>query len=294
MGIPAAAVNGDTWSESLHEKLKDGAFQGILASPEINMPSFEDFSQIPASRESRLSQLIKHTQILHVEKSTFERQKRKRRGLAQAAGGRQDDSESDCSDDELRIGDNNNHVEGEEAQYEWQKVDDALRKWIEANECRRSIAGKNFNNPIEDRPAPTHICCNNCSSIALDASSIQERLSTPEPIERSDDDETDVSSTPSTPSKSANGNRKRIMAQPQPSKPSRRRGPHLALARLSLQKWRVNAVRNSYTPGPFLLTVHLCPIQSSKCSRPTAKSRRPLNCKPPSIGHLLNDMLRMF
>ncbi|KAF9473221.1 P-loop containing nucleoside triphosphate hydrolase protein [Pholiota conissans] len=35
MGITAAAVNGDTWSENLHEKLKDGAFQGILASPEM-------------------------------------------------------------------------------------------------------------------------------------------------------------------------------------------------------------------------------------------------------------------
>ncbi|KAF9472847.1 P-loop containing nucleoside triphosphate hydrolase protein [Pholiota conissans] len=137
------------------------------------------------------------------------------------------------------------------AQYEWKKVDDVLRKWIEANECRRSIAGKNFNNPIEDHPAPTHICCDNCSSIALDASSVQERISTPEPIERSDDDETDVNSTPSTPTKSANGNRKRIMAQPQPSKPSRRHGPHLAQVRLSLQKWRVNTVRNSYTPGPF-------------------------------------------
>ncbi len=75
--------------------------------------------------------------ILLVEKSMFERTK-KRKGKKVPAPEDPDDPAAAVSEDD--------------PEHEWRKkVEDALRKWIETTECRRDVSDKYFNNPAERR-----------------------------------------------------------------------------------------------------------------------------------------------
>src|ERR1700729_4017437 len=92
-----------------------------------------------------------------------------------------------------------------------------------------------------DIAAPTHICCDNCSQMRIDASSVDgtdQSPHTPNPTSDSNSEHT-------TPSKSPNANGKRQMQRSKEG-PATRRGEHLKDARGALERWRFKTQRDRY------------------------------------------------
>ncbi|KAF8816985.1 P-loop containing nucleoside triphosphate hydrolase protein [Phlegmacium glaucopus] len=206
-----------------------------------------------AGRAGR-SQEVNARAILLFEKSIFQRQKKKcHKGKTDVA----DPTPEDDQDDGLSVNEGNDDDEGntdeedkdpsvedqeverdgpkdDDSHYEWRKkVEHSLQRWIETEACRRDVADEYFSNP-PGRKVPTHVCCDNCDGIPV-------RPSTPERVHDG------VSSTHSTPSKSADQNGKRKMTTKQTT--ARRGGEHLQQARTALESWRFKTKRARYTPS---------------------------------------------
>ncbi|KAF8168911.1 P-loop containing nucleoside triphosphate hydrolase protein [Pholiota molesta] len=189
--------------------------------------------------------------ILLVEKSMFERTKKRRRKAA-PPGELEDTFPEELGADEEEGSEV--ELDAENIESEWKKkVEDALRRWIETTGCRRDIADTYFHNP-RHRP-PTHLCCDNCTIMDVDSNAVgaiaaEDRPTTPLPTHDA------CNSVHSTPSKSANANGKRGMTLSQ-SQARHRQGEHLKEARIALQNWRYNVVHHHYTPGPFTVAAFM-------------------------------------
>ena len=101
-----------------------------------------------AGRAGRASSIMGRA-ILLVEKSMFERQRKKKRhkdsNLAPEEEGGQNEG-GDGEDGEA------GEDKGDDEEFEWRKkVEEALRRWIETEECRRIIVDEHFGNPPRQR-----------------------------------------------------------------------------------------------------------------------------------------------
>lgn len=106
--------------------------------------------------------------ILLYEKSVFQHQKKKRpkrktdgtdpmpgddedEGLSTKEGNEDDENNVDEEDMDIPVGDGEaerNNLKDDDGHYEWRKkVEDALRKWITTEGCRRDVADVYFSNP---------------------------------------------------------------------------------------------------------------------------------------------------
>ncbi|KAF9471355.1 P-loop containing nucleoside triphosphate hydrolase protein [Pholiota conissans] len=199
--------------------------------------------------------------ILLAEKSMFERQRRRRQGAVDTTLEPEVAGLLDADENEGDLDEQSEAWLGGEIEYEWKKkVDEALRQWIETEGCRCEFLHKYFNNPVDLRKTPTHICCDNCDRMDIDSNSeLLQDLDCPPTLEdrpltptfRCDDT---PGSTHSTPSKSKNANGKRPIVR---QEAATRRGPHLEQALLVLKTWRMWTLRDRYTPSPFTLTVFM-------------------------------------
>ncbi|KAJ7199390.1 P-loop containing nucleoside triphosphate hydrolase protein [Mycena pura] len=202
--------------------------------------------------------------ILLVERSMFQRRKKRKRGAGKANAlptrePESSDSESDSdSDTEERPAEHpaigtvtpqpqtdadpvqdpsQQLTPGSADGLEWgKKVDPVLREYISSLDCRRDAADRHFNNP--PRSPPTGECCDNCTEKARSSPPETPPPRTPEPTE------SPVSSAHSTPSKSRNANGKRAVTYGQG--PKTRRKDHLKDARAALERWRIKTYLEKY------------------------------------------------
>jgi len=96
-----------------------------------------------AGRAGRATSIMARA-ILLVEKSMFERQRKKKRCKDSALI-----IEEDEKDEEGNGEDGEDSKDGEDDEvFEWRKnIEEALRWWIETEECRRIIVDEHFGNP---------------------------------------------------------------------------------------------------------------------------------------------------
>lgn len=161
---------------------------------------------------------------------------------------------------------------------EWgKKVEEAMRGWIETEDCERDFSDTYFGNPPERQRefngvhlsllfsdpglAPTGGCCDRprCSrnvrvgTPTAESSHSHADVTQPStPTNQSDDEPGSVHSTPS---KSQNANGKRPMRRSTGDGPLARRGEHLKNVKLALQRWRLKLARERYrtlTPAGVL------------------------------------------
>lgn len=111
-----------------------------------------------AGRAGR-SKNINARAILLVEKSMFERQRKRRKGNTHALPPENSDSESDdpSGDEGANIAGDGAEIEGDDYIFEWRKkCEDALRNWIETELCRRDVADIYFANPPNRQGTSVH------------------------------------------------------------------------------------------------------------------------------------------
>ncbi|GLB41684.1 putative P-loop containing nucleoside triphosphate hydrolase protein [Lyophyllum shimeji] len=159
---------------------------------------------------------------------------------------------------------NSETTEVDEPQYR-KAIEDGLRQWIEAPECRRDIVDEYYDSGVE-RKAPTSGCCDNCSPEEHVVHSINVRTppvndesqSTQLPIDPTifdevlDDDVDKELELPLSVSINLPGNLPVKRPRKQPSLlPVRRTKEHLLEARGVLEKWRRETWLRDYSSRPW-------------------------------------------
>ncbi|KAG9310613.1 P-loop containing nucleoside triphosphate hydrolase protein [Chiua virens] len=144
---------------------------------------------------------------------------------------------------EIVDGENNDEEEGSIAYRE--KVEPALREWVETEDCRRDVADKFFDNP-PGRSPPTSECCDNCTLKAMPPAPFPSSESSAAQITTS----IDVVKDEDEPSQQPNASGKRPMGSGTRGG-VRRTGEHLHHVRQALFQWRVDTRRRDYPYSCF-------------------------------------------